>query len=59
MCATMNKEQCLLALYISLDSVPFSQLLQSEGDAESTEENVLKAEKKTKSKFYAIQHLTG
>lgn len=31
MCVTTNKEQCLLALYISLDSVPFSQLLQFEG----------------------------
>lgn len=44
----MNKEQCLLSLYISLDCVPFSQLLQFEGGAENTEENTLKAENKTK-----------
>lgn len=46
-----------------LDSFPFSQLLQFEGDAESnsenTEENILKAEKKANLKFNAIQHLTG
>lgn len=56
---TMNKEQCLLALYITLDSVPFSQLLQFEGDAENTEENTLKAEKKPRTKFCDVLHLTG
>lgn len=40
MCVTMNKEQCLLAFYISLDSVLFIQLFQFEGDAENTEENI-------------------
>lgn len=55
----MNKEQCLLALYITLDSVPFSQLLQFEGDAENTEENTLKAEKKPRTKFCDVLHLTG
>lgn len=59
MCVIMNKEQCLLALYMSFDSVPFSWLLQFEGDAENTEESILKAKKKTKPKFYAIQYLTG
>lgn len=40
MCRTKNKEQSLLAFYISLDSVPFIQLFQFEGDAENTEENI-------------------
>lgn len=54
MCATMKKEQCLLALYISLHCVPFSKKLQFEGDAENTEENTLKAEKNPRTKFYVI-----
>lgn len=55
---TMNKEQHLLALYSSLDCVPFSQLLQFEDSAENTEKS-LKSRKeiKNKLKFYAIHLL--
>lgn len=58
MCVIMNKEQCLSALYISLDCAPFSKQLQFESDAENTKENTLKAEKCPRTKFCAIYHLT-
>lgn len=42
-----------------ISTLPFSQLLQFEGDAENTEENTLKAEKKPRTKFCDVLHLTG